>query len=146
MPTTPAHPAIPTVQAVLQSTPYVVTLTDDLGHTWQADEPEALGGGNTAPGPDRLMLSSLGACTAITIQMVAQRRGIPLTGVQVALALNPGGPPEQGNDITRSITLEGELSDEQRSQLLKIANLCPMHKLLTGEVRIATSLASDSPA
>lgn len=136
----PATPATPTVQAVLQSTPYAVTLTDDLGHTWQADEPEALGGGNTAPGPDRLMLASLGACTAITVKMVAQRRGIPLTGVRVALALNPAGRPEQGNDITRSITLEGELSDEQKAQLMKIADLCPMHKLLTGEVRIATSL------
>ncbi len=138
----PATPSIPTVQAVLQSTPYVVTLTDNLGHTWQADEPEDLGGGNTAPGPDRLILASLGACTAITVKMVAERRGIPLTGVQVALALNPAGRPELGNDITRSITLEGDLSEEQRAQLLKIANLCPMHKLLTGEVRIATSLAS----
>lgn len=130
--------ATPTVQAVLQSTPYAVTLTDDLGHTWQADEPDSVGGGNTAPGPDRLVLSSLGACTAITIQMVAQRRGIPLAGVRVALALNPAGRPEQGNDITRSITLEGDLSDEQKAQLMRIADLCPMHKLLTGEVRIAT--------
>jgi putative redox protein len=140
MPSTPAHPAIPTVQAVLQPTPYAVTLTDDLGHTWQADEPEDLGGGNTAPGPDRLVLASLGACTAITVKMVAERRGIPLTGVRVALALNPAGRPAQGNDITRSITFEGDLTEDHKAQLLKIANLCPMHKLLTGEVRIATAL------
>ncbi len=133
-------PAIPTVQAVLQSTPYAVTLTDDLGHTWQADEPADVGGGNTAPGPDRLMLSSLGACTAITIKMVAQRRGIPLAGVRVELSLNPVGRPEQGNDIVRSIHFEGDLNADQKAQLLKIANLCPMHKLLTGEVRIATAL------
>lgn len=134
-------PSIPTVQAVLQSTPYVVTLTDNLGHSWLADEPEDLGGGNTAPGPDRLILASLGACTAITVKMVAERRGLALTAVRVALALNPAGQPEQGNDITRSITLEGDLTEEQRARLLQIANICPMHRLLTGEVRIATSPA-----
>lgn len=138
----PTTPTIPTVQAVLQSTPYAVTLTDDLGHTWQADEPEALGGGNTAPGPDRLILSSLGACTAITIKMVAERRGIALAGVRVDLALNPAGRPAQGNEITRCITFEGDLSDEQKAQLMTIADRCPMHKLLTGEVRIATSCES----
>lgn len=133
---------IPTVQAVLQATRYVVQFSDDLGHRWLADEPAELGGGNTAPSPERLILSSLGACTAITIQMVAQRRKIPLTGVRVELALNPAGRPAQGgNDITRTIHLEGDLSEEQNEQLLKIANACPMHKLLTGEVRIATELA-----
>lgn len=45
-----------------------------------------------------------------------------------------------GNDIVRRITLQGALSEEQRAQLLKTANACPMHKLLSGEIRIATSL------
>ena len=131
----------PAVTATLHDTPYLVSFTDDLGHTWQADEPPDVGGGNTAPGPDRLILSGLGACTAITIRMVATRKQIPLTGVRVELALNPGGKPDGGNDITREIFLEGNLSDEQRAQLLKIANACPMHKLLTGEVRVLTTLA-----
>ena len=133
---------IPTVKAVLGTTPYLVSFIDDLGHAWSADEPTAVGGGNTAPPPDRLILASLGACTAITLKMVAARRQIPMTGVEVELQLNPGGKPESGNDIVRHITLEGELSDEQRAQLLKIANACPMHKLLTGEVRIQTELTS----
>ena len=132
--------AIPTVTATLQNTPYIVDFIDDLGHAWTADEPLEIGGGNTAPSPDRLILSSLGACTAITLQMVAVRRQLPLTGVRVTLQLNPGGKPQTGNDIHRTINLDGELSDEQRQQLLKIANACPIHKLLTGEVRIETFL------
>ncbi len=93
--------AVPHVSATLGETPYVVTLQDDLGHTWTADEPEELGGGNTASSPDRMILASLGACTAITIRMVATRRQIPLTGVQVELSLNPDGKPEAGTDIVR---------------------------------------------
>lgn len=130
----------PTVKTVLEATPYIVTFTDDLGHTWQADEPESVGGGNTATTPDRLILSSLGACTAISLQMVATRRQIPMTGIQVELQLNPNGKPESGNEIVRQITLQGDLDEAQRAQLLKAANACPMHKLLTGEISVQTDI------
>lgn len=132
---------VATVLAVLEETPYLVSFTDDLGHTWHADEPAEIGGGNAAPTPERLILASLGACTAITLKMVAARRQFPLTGVQVVLRLNPDGKPASGNDIVRQITLQGDLDDEQQAQLLKVANACPMHKLLTGEIRIQTALA-----
>lgn len=132
--------AIPAVKAVLEDAAYVVTFTDDLGHVWQADEPTDVGGGNTAPTPDRLILSGLGACTAITLKMVAVRRQIPMTGIQVDLQLNPNGRPESGIDIVRHITLQGDITDEQKAVLLKAANACPMHKLLTGEIRINTAL------
>lgn len=56
------------------------------------------------------------------------------------LQLNPDGKPEGGNDIVRKILLQGELSDAERAQLLKAANACPMHKLLTGEIRVHTEL------
>lgn len=130
----------PVVKAVLQATPYQVELTDDFGHRWLADEPPEVGGGNVGPTPERLLLASLGACTAITVQMVAARRQWPLTGIEVELQLNPQGKPEAGSDIVRLIELKGELSAEQREQLLKIANACPMHKVLTGEIRIHSEL------
>ena len=133
-------PATPFVKTVLGDTPYIVSFSDDLGHTWTADEPTEVGGGNTATSPDRLILAGLGACTAITLRMVAARRQIPLTGVEVELQLNPDGKPEAGNDIVRKILLQGELSDAERAQLLKVANACPMHKLLTGEIRVHTEL------
>ena len=131
---------IPAVRTILEATPYIVTFTDDLGHTWQADEPESVGGGNTATTPDRLILSGLGACTAITLQMVATRRQIPMTGIQVELQLNPNGKPESGNEIVRYITLQVDLDEAQRAQLLKAANACPMHKLLTGEISVQTEI------
>lgn len=130
----------PTVKATLEETPYIVSFADDLGHTWTADEPLEVGGGNTAPTPERLILASLGACTAITLKMVATRRQLPLTGIAVELRLNPDGKPEAGNDIVRRITVKGDLSDEQQAQLLKVANACPIHKLLTSEIRIQTEL------
>lgn len=130
----------PTVKATLHETPYLVTFTDDLGHIWTADEPQEVGGGNAGPTPERLVLASLGACTAITLKMVAVRRQLPLTGLAVELQLNPAGKPAAGNDIVRRITIQGDLDADQQAQLLKAANACPMHKLLTGEIRIQTEL------
>jgi putative redox protein len=131
----------PTVTAVIGEVPYTVTLSDPSMHRWLADEPLASGGGNRGPTPYQLLLSSLGACTAMTLRMYAVRKGWPLPAVTVELQFNPEGPaPGGGSDIRRRISVGGELSAEQRERLLQIANACPLHKMLTGEVRIATSL------
>ena len=132
---------VSTVFARSGTTPYTVALTDDRAHTWLGDEPEDKGGANAAPDPTRLLLSSLGACTVITLQMYATRKQWPLTGVEVELQFNPVGKPASGTDITRRIDLLGDLSEEQRARLLQVANACPIHNVLVGEVRIETSLA-----
>ena len=133
---------IHSVRAFAGTIPYTVRLTDDLGHEWHADEPLDEGGGNVGPTPKLLLLSSLGACTAITLQMYATRKKWPMESIEIELQLNPAGDPATGNDIVRNITLKGDLSTEQRERLLQIANACPVHKILSGEIRIANSLSS----
>jgi putative redox protein len=125
-----------TVTAHIGSTNFQVLL-DDGKHTWIADEPESHGGGNRGPDPVSLLMSSLGACTSITLKMYAQRKGWALADVRVALSIATG---DEGSTIDRRIVLEGDLSDEQRERLLQIANACPVHKILTNSIAIRTGL------
>ncbi len=128
---------IHTVTASIAGTPYQVSLSDG-GHHWLADEPTEVGGGDSAPAPMELLLSSLGACTAITLIMYAQRKQWPLTGLQVHLDMVVAG---DGTDITRIITLEGGLDADARDRLLHIAKACPVHKLLSNPIRVVSGLA-----
>jgi len=131
-------PQISTVRATTAVTPYSIALSNDLGHVWAADEPLEAGGGNRGPSPHQLLLSSLGACSAITLKMYAERKQWPLESASVELHIKPGAAV--GTDIVRRITLQGDLTPEQRERLLQVANACPLHRLLTGEVRIQTDL------
>ncbi|WP_447503129.1 OsmC family protein, partial [Acinetobacter pittii] len=85
------------------------------------------GGQDTAPNPVQILLSALGACTTITLEMYANLKGIKIDHVQVDLALNPNGEPEKGqNNIERKITLKGEFTEDQHKRLLKVAENCPI--------------------
>jgi putative redox protein len=111
-------------------------------HRWHADEPASVGGADTGPNPSQMICGALGACTVITVQMYAARKQWPLTGLEVTVLKNPRGKPADGaTELDRQIRLAGELSAGQRERLLDVANKCPIHKLLSGTVRIATALA-----
>lgn len=133
--------AIPLVHASIGTIPYTVNLSDGR-HQWLGDEPTELGGADAGPSPMHLLLSSLGACTAATLTMYAQRKQWPLTGINIVLALNPDGVPAAGQSlISRDISLLGDLSVEQQQRLLQIANACPVHKIITGNIAITSTLA-----
>lgn len=108
-------------------------------HVVVADEPQTNGGGDTGPSPHELLLASLGACKSITVRMYADLKKIPLRGVSVKLRLSKVDAPEgKATLIESDITLDGDLTPEQRKRLIEIADRCPVHKTLTGEIRIVS--------
>lgn len=121
-------------------------------HRFVADEPVEVGGGDEGPTPYDLLLSSLGTCTAMTMKLYAERKGWPLVGAEVAVRHErEHGAHEHAmeNDekmqaLYRTITLTGpELTEEQRASIIAIADKCPVHRTLEGELHIHTS-ASDA--
>ncbi len=113
-------------------------------HVFVCDIPEELGGTDSAPDPHELLLGSLGACTAITVQMYAKKKNIPLEGVSVKLSEEKVADPENEGrtmpKITREVSVEGKLTDEQVEDLKGAANKCPIHKLISGKSLVETSI------
>ena len=110
-------------------------------HELKADEPVDAGGEDAGLAPYDFLLAALGACTSMTLRMYAERKGLALTRVSVALSHEKVEIDGVTRDrINRSITLEGELSDDQRQRLLEIANKCPVHRALSQSFQLDCSL------
>jgi len=119
-------------------------------HVIRADEPVAAGGLDTGLSPYDLLCAALGACTAITLRLYADLKGIPLERVSVELKHEKIHATDcaecetkEGkiDRIERLIGLEGALDSAQRQKLLEIANKCPVHRTLHSEVVIPTRLS-----
>jgi putative redox protein len=109
----------------------------DGGHSLLVDEPPEAGGAGSGPSPTRLLAASLAACTAITIEMYAERKGWPLGAVEVDVDVAYRGHVPTAFDVT--LRLPGELTDLQKDRLRGIAAKCPVHRALSGETRVAIS-------
>jgi putative redox protein len=107
------------------------------GHTIRVDEPVAAGGSDTGPSPTRLVAAGLASCTAVTIEMYAERKGWDVGAVEVDVDVEY----DDFRPLSFAVTLKlpPELSDEQRKRLLDIAAKCPVHRLLTGETHVVIS-------
>ena len=131
------------------------TITAGGRHTILADEPPETGCADAGPNPYDLLLAALAACKLITLRMYADRKGWPLEGVHARLRqervhARDCAECENTDGFIQTIdvvlALVGELSAEQRHRLLEIADRCPVHKTLRGEIVIHSRLDSDAGA
>ena len=111
------------------------------GHELTADEPKDEGGDDEGPSPQELLAASLASCTAITMEMYAQRKGWDIGSLEVECDYEPAA---RGYSTFFNLTLRlpGQLTDEQRRRLEEIAASCPVHRTLDGPVRFKQRVES----
>jgi putative redox protein len=102
-------------------------------HAFAVDEEHEHGGDDEAPSPQELLAASLASCTAITMEMYAERKGWEIGDVEVDVEYEPAqrGSPTKFEMV---VTLPKELPEDQREKLMTIAAKCPVHRTLDGEV------------
>jgi putative redox protein len=104
-------------------------------HTLVTDLAPELGGEDSGPEPHDILAAALAACTTLTVTLYARRKGFALDEVKVAIRHGQEGA---AYGMHRSIEYVGQLSDQEKARLTEIANHCPVHKTLTGEIVITT--------
>ncbi len=111
-------------------------------HHFIGDEPPEYEGADLGPAPYDFLLGSLGSCSAITIRMYADRKEWDLDKVEISLGMEK--EKLEGTEfithITRKVKLFGNLDEKQRERLLKIADACPVAKIMKNEIRIKSEL------
>ena len=121
-------------------------------HTLLADEPASFGGGDTGPSPYEFLLAALGACKVMTMRMYAERKGLPMQGAEVTLRHTRIHAEDCDSCETESgkvdlidvnIKVTGEMDEESRSKIEKIAERCPVHRTLQSELMIDTHYSGE---
>jgi putative redox protein len=112
-------------------------------HIVIGDEPLSIGGEDLGMMPFELLLGSLGECTAITLRMYAARKAWDVKNISVKLTLREISTEDKTSYIKRTLSFEGDLTEEQKNRMLQIANACPVHKLLTNPIQIQSFIDKD---
>jgi putative redox protein len=126
----------------------------DGTHTWLADEPPEKGGEDAGPNPYELLLSGLAACTAVTIRMYADHKGLPVEDVAVTAEYDrvhaddcaecAEGTIGHVNRIAVDVTVTGDLDDAARARLTQVARRCPVHATLEKGVVFADAISFEA--
>ena len=114
-------------------------------HRLIVDEPQEKGGGDQGPTPAELLAASLASCTAITLEMYADRKGWPLSRSRVAVRHDKVAGQTSADVFTRRIALEGPLDGEHTARLMEIAGKCPVHRTLEAGSRVITEPFPEPP-
>lgn len=115
-------------------------------HHMLADEPASVGGDGLGPDPYEFVIAGLGACTAMTVRLYADRKGWPLLRVSVRVRHAERLSAGAARDVfERVIHLEGDLSEEERGRLMDIAERCPVSRTLSAGSTVISRLADDPP-
>lgn len=115
-------------------------VVDVRGHRFAVDESAAAGGEDLGPTPHELYDSALGSCKALTVLWYANRKNIPVEDIRVSVERDDS---EERNGVYRlrvTLALTGALTPAQREELLKVAEKCPLHKLMT---RVTTEVSTE---
>jgi len=104
-----------------------------------SDAEVSKGGDGTGPSPHEYLAAALAACTSMTLKMYASRKAMSLENAIVIVDIERSDDTEK---LTRDIQLIGNLSAEEKERLIEIANKCPIHKALAGQIQIKTQLVN----
>ena len=118
-------------------------------HRLTADEPGSVGGSDLGPTPYDLLSAALAACTSMTLQMYAKHKKLPLDAATVRVVQSKVHADDCADcetsegridEFRRRISLDGDLTEKQRQRMLEIADRCPVHRTLHGEIKVRTTL------
>ncbi|KGQ19585.1 Serine peptidase, family S9 [Lysobacter dokdonensis DS-58] len=125
------------------------TALDIAGHPMIADEPVSVGGTDAGPSPYGLLSGALASCTAMTLHAYAKLKGLAVTDIRVHVRHDKVHEVDCENCesdagakvdcLARTIWIEGTLDDKARARMLQIADKCPVHRTLEGQIRIVTT-------
>ena len=100
------------------------------------------GGDGAGPEPHDLFDAALGTCKAMTLLLYARQRGLPLEGIDVHVERDDSEERQGNYRLIVDLALKGPLDETQRQQLLRVADKCPIHKLMTStDIQVETRLA-----